>query len=262
MTTFAGPLDAIPLAGLFVGIFLLVLLSVECGWHLGRYIRRSSEHEMEAPVGGMVAAGLGLLAFMLAFTFNMSATRFDARRQVVVEEANAIGTAYLRAGMLPGRQDEIRDLIRDYLDVRLEMVRTGALAEGIRQSEAMQRALWAEAEAIARSSPDSIVVGLFVQSLNEVIDIHARRLAVGVRSRVPGTIWLVLFSVAGISLGAMGYHIGLSGSNRSFVTIAVAIIFSTVIWLIADLDRPREGTLTVSQQAMMDARQMMSSPLP
>jgi len=257
--TFAGPLDTIPLWGLFVGIFLLVLLSVECGWQGGRYLRRSSDHEMEAPVGGMVAAGLGLLAFMLAFTFNMSATRFDARKQVVVEEANAIGTAYLRAGMLPGHQEEIRDLLMNYLDVRLEMVRAGTLAEGIRRSETIHSALWAEAETVARSSPDSIVVGLFVQSLNEVIDTHARRLAIAVRNRVPGTIWLTLFSVAAVSLGAMGYHIGLSGSKRSVVTIAVAIIFSTVIWLIADLDRPQQGTLTISQQAMMDARQMMLS---
>ena len=98
-----GPLDALPLWGLFLVILLLVLLSVEGGYRLGKYRRSRSEQEKEAPVGAMVGATLGLLAFMLAFTFGLAAARFDTRRQVLLDEANAIGTTYLRAGMLPTR---------------------------------------------------------------------------------------------------------------------------------------------------------------
>lgn len=262
MTQLGGPIDMMPLSGLFAVTFLLVMLSVECGWRLGRMRRRQSEPEMDAPVGTMVTASLGLLAFMLAFTFGMAASRFDTRRQLVLEEANALGTTYLRADLLSGRTGEVQELLRNYLDARLDAVRTREIAEGIRISEAIHGKLWAEAVTEARLNPDSVVVGLFIQSLNDVIDLHARRIASGIRTRIPGTIWLGLFTVASFSLGAMGYQVGLAGSRRSLAIVAVAVTFSTVIWLIADLDRPQEGALTVSQQALAEARRGMDPPQP
>ena len=108
-------LDAIPLWALFILTLFLVLLSIEGGYRLGRYRLTRSEHEKEAPVGAMVAAMLGLLAFMLAFTFGLAAQRFDTRRQVLLDEANAIGTTYLRAAMLPERGEELRSLLRKYV---------------------------------------------------------------------------------------------------------------------------------------------------
>jgi|RhiMetdeSRZDD1v2_1073273.scaffolds.fasta_scaffold21094_2 hypothetical protein len=127
----SGPLDALPLWGLFLAILLLILLSVEGGYRLGKYRRSRSEEEKEAPVGAMVGVTLGLLAFMLAFTFGLADARFDTRRQVLLDEANAIGTTYLRAGMLPDRCEDIRTLLRDYVDVRLEAVRSGNVTAGI-----------------------------------------------------------------------------------------------------------------------------------
>jgi hypothetical protein len=106
------------------------------------------------------------------------------------------------------------------------------------------------------------VVGLFVQSLNEVIDLHAKRLQAGLRSRIPGAIWLGLFAVAALSLATMGYHAGLSGTRRSLAILAVAVTFSVVIELIADLDRPQEGVLRISQQALLDVQRSMNPPTP
>jgi hypothetical protein len=255
-----GALDALPLWGFFVAVLLLVLISVEGGYRLGQYRRRRSEQETESPLGAMVGATLGLLAFMLAFTFGTAADRFDSRRQILLDEANAIGTAYLRAGMLPEQRQEIRALLRDYVDTRLQAVQSNRIAEGIRRSEQLQDQLWAKAVILGERNPASIVVGLFVQSLNEVIDIHAKRVTAGVRNRIPGSIWLALLSVAVIALGAVGYHVGLAGTSRSLAQVAVALTFSVVIGLIADLDRPQEGTLTVSQQALVDLRQSMQGP--
>jgi len=257
-----SPLDALPLWGLFFAILLLVLLSVEGGYRIGKYRRSRSEDEKEAPVGAMVGATLGLLAFMLAFTFGLAAARFDARKQVLLDEANAIGTTYLRAGMLPGQREAIRALLRDYVDARLEAVRSGNVTEGIRRSEELLDQLWTHAAAIGENHPTSFVVGLFVQSLNEVIDLHAKRVTVGLRNRIPGAIWVVLFAVAVVSLATMGYHAGLSRTIRSPAEIAVAFTFSAVIGLIADLDRPQEGALKVSQQALVDVRQSMRVPRP
>jgi hypothetical protein len=257
-----GPLDALPLWGLFIFILLVVLLSVECGYRLGKYRRSRSEQEKDAPVGTMVGATLGLLAFILAFTFGLAAARFATRRQVLLDEANAIGTTYLRAGILPERREEIRAFLRDYVGARLEAIRSGNIAEGIRQSENIQHQLWSQAVAVGEKNPNSIVVGLFIQSLNEVIDLHAKRVQAALRSRIPGPIWVGLFAVAALSLATMGYHAGLVGTRRSLAVLAVAFTFSVVIELIADLDRPQEGVLKVSQRALIDLQQSMNVPRP
>src|ERR1041385_3638084 len=109
----AGPIDVLPLWALFVVILLVVLLSVEFGYRLGKYRRSRREEEKEAPLGTMVGATLGLLAFILAFTFGLAAARFDSRRQVLLDEANAIGTTYLRAGIIPERGEQIRGLLQE-----------------------------------------------------------------------------------------------------------------------------------------------------
>src|SRR4030095_13036119 len=244
----------------FVVILVVVLLSVECGYRLGKYRRNRHEQEKETPVGAMVGATLGLLAFILAFTFGWAAARFDTRRQVLLDEANAIGTTYLRAGMLPDRRDGIQALLREYVDTRLEALRSGNIAARVRQSENIQSQLWAHATAVGEKNPNSIVVGLFIQSLNETIDLHAKRVQAGLRSRIPGAIWVGLFAVAALSLATMGYHAGLRGTRRSPSIVACAVTFAVVIELIADLDRPQEGVLRISQQALVDVQRSMNTP--
>ncbi len=251
------PLDIVPLWALLLGIMLVVLLSVEGGYRVGRY-RAGRVHEMETPVGEMVAATLGLLAFLLAFTFGLAASRFDAKRQLLVEEANAIGTTYLRAAMLPDHGDRIRALLRDYVDVRIEAIAPDKLAHSIRRSEALQNELWAAAVPVARDHPDSVIAGLFVQALNDVIDLHTKRLTAALHNRIPFAIWAALYGISVFSFAAMGYHSGLTGATRSLFIVAVAFTFSVVIVLIADLDRSQEGVLKVSPQALIDLRHSMN----
>jgi hypothetical protein len=255
----SGPMDSVPLWGLFGATVAVVLLSIEAGYWLGRYRRRRSEEEKEGPVGAIVAATLGLLGFILAFTFGLAASRFDARRQIVVEEANAVGTTYLRAGLLPdGRGVKIRKLLRDYVDARLDAVETGNIDQLLQRSDRLHRELWKEAEAEGQKHPDSIVVGLFIQSLNETIDIHAKRILVAVRSRIPGVLWGALYLVTILTMAGVGYYGGLTKSNRSLAIVVLAMTFTAIMTLVADLDRPREGFLTVSQQAMIDLNKMMN----
>jgi hypothetical protein len=144
----------------------------------------------------------------------------------------------------------------------LDAVQPGKLAEGIRRSEDIQQKLWTETETLGNQNPNSIVVGLFVQSLNEMIDLHAKRLQAGLRSRIPAAIWIGLFAVAALSLATMGYHAGLSGTRRSLAVITVAVTFAVVVELIADLDRPLEGGLRVGQQALLDVQRSMNPPCP
>jgi hypothetical protein len=256
-----APLDVVPLWAFFLAAVVAIMLAHEFGYRIGRARGRRADKESDGPVGGMVAAELGLLAFLLAFTFGSAASRFDNRRQVLLDESNAIGTAYLRAEMLPEpHRAEVRRLLREYVDVRIAATQGGSVDEAIRRSEALHGKLWAEAVAATEKDPRSIPVGLFVQALNEVIDLHAKRVTVGLRSRIPLPVWVVLFSVAILAFAAMGYHGGLTRTSRSPAVFVVALTFSVVIWLVADLDRPGQGVLEVSQQPMIDLRNSMEAP--
>ena len=133
------PLDLIPLL-LFLPLAIAIgMLAVESGYRLGRWRHALASGEKEAPVAAMVASILGLLAFMLAFTFSLAAARFDARRQAVLEEANAIGTTYLRARLLPEPQrSETRDLLRKYTELRAHHITKTEIAEVIPRSLELQ----------------------------------------------------------------------------------------------------------------------------
>lgn len=250
----SGLLDLLPLWAILPLTIFVALLSVELGYRVARYRLQRSQEEKESPVGGMVGATLGLLAFMLAFTFGLAGSRFEDRRQVLLSEANAIGTTYLRAAMLPEpMRTEARNVLREYVDVRLEAVQPGKLDQALIKSEALHNRLWSLA-VTAVEKDRSAITALFVESLNEVIDLHAKRVMAGLRSRVPGVIWIVLYVLAILAMVIMGYHSGLAHSRRSLAVIALVVGFSSVIFLIADLDRPGQGALRVSQQSMIDLR--------
>jgi hypothetical protein len=252
-----GLLDFLPLWAILPVTIALCLFSVEVGYRIARNRLERSQEEKESPVSGMVAATLGLLAFMLAFTFGLAGSRFEARRQVLLSEANAIGTTYLRAAMLPEpMRTETENLLREYVDVRLEAVESGRLDQALQRSEELHNRLWSLAVA-ATEKDRSPITGLFVQSLNEVIDLHAERVMAGLRSRVPDVIWIVLYALAVLAMILMGYHSGLAHSRRSIAVIPLVLGFSAVLYLIADLDRPGSGTLQVSQQSMIDLRHSM-----
>ncbi len=256
------PLDYLPLWAFFGTTVLLIFLAVEAGLRAGRWRRRRAEPEKEAPVGTVVAASLGLLAFLLAFTFGMAASRLDTRQTLVLDEANAIGTAYLRAALLPEpHRTTIRKLLREYLDLRLQVVRPGMVEQALARSEKLQRMLWAEAVIAGEKNPTP-VTALFLQSLNEVIDLHAKRVAMGLRNRIPFTIWAALYFTAILALAEVGYHAGLSSTTRTPATLALVVMFSGVLCLIADLDRPHEGLLNDCQQALIDLRKSLSPATP
>ena len=248
-------LDLLPLWGLFATTIALVFISIECGYRLGRYRRSHSDQEKEAPVGAIVGATLGLLAFMLAFTFGLAAARFEKRRQLVLDESNAIGTTYLRADFLPEpHSTRIRKLLQQYTTVRLEGALSDNTEESIATSSELHRDLWSEATELMSKDDHSIANALFVHSLNQVIDINAERLSFALRNRLPVSVWLALFALAALAMIALGYQEGLAGSRRTLAVLSLALAFSSVLLLIADLDRPQEGLLRVSQRAMIELR--------
>ncbi len=263
-------LDAIPLWILRVLTTLLFLVALELGFRLGRYRRRMPETEDEGPSGSVVGGALGLLGFMLAFTFSMAGDRFATRKQLVLAEANAIGTAFLRARLLPEPASvEIQDLLREYVNVRLlgaeqpgdtqRMSNEEAIRDAIIASEKLQRDLWSRTEALAQTDARSIAIGLFVESLNEVIDLHSVRVTTGIRFRIPMIIWITLCLLAFLSMVVMGFHGGLASPRRSVGTLFLTLAFVLVLSLIIDLDRGQEGFLQVGQDPLFDVRNSMES---
>jgi CDP-diglyceride synthetase len=245
-------LDSIPLWLLVVSVALSVWVAIELGYRVGRTRAGHPIHEAEAPVGTIVGAILGLLAFFLAFTFSLAATQFEARREMVVEEANAIGTTFLRAGFLPCSQaTEVRRLLDKYVDVRLDVIKERDLEKVISLSDDLHRQLWSEAENAGNLQNDSVTVGLFVESLNALIDVHSKRIQIGLRNRLPPLLWGVLFLLTFFAMAGVGYQKGLFKSLRSPATFIMIVCFSIIIGLIADLDTPQDGFLVVSQEAIL-----------
>ncbi|MBU0714876.1 MAG: hypothetical protein KJ964_05925 [Verrucomicrobia bacterium] len=252
--------DNIPLLLLYVITVAIVFLSVICGFGMGSYTRRHKKSEKEAPVGTLIGAMLGLLAFILAFTFGIASTRFDARKQLLLDEVNAIGTAFLRADFLAYPQSvAARNLLKKYVDILVEATRNPEkLSKALVDSEMLHEQLWSQVTAFAGQNNNSILLGLYIQSLNEVFDLHAQRVTVALRYRIPGSIWLALYFVTMLTMWAVGYDFGRKGVANILISLALALAFSIIILLIADLDRSSEGFLTVSQNPMIELQQKLS----
>jgi hypothetical protein len=259
----AGWFNQIPLGGVFLVSVVVVLLSVTAGYYTGLWRRKRSPAEAEGPVGSVVGALLGLLAFLLAFTFGIAANRFDTRKQLLLDEVNAIGTASLRAELLPEpHRAECLKLLRRYVDIRVELTdHPEKIAEALAESEAIQKQLWAQAVALARADMNSDIGALFVESLNAVFDLQTSRTTVALQYRIPSGVWFGLLLVTIFSMAGVGYQFGLAGRRNPAVHLAMAITFSAVVLLIADLDRTTQGVLRVSQQPMLELQQKLNKPV-
>jgi len=256
----------IPLWAFFSLTIVVSLLAVETGFRLGRY--HSEKHKdqpaQSGPSGAMVTATLALLAFMLAFTFGMASSRFDARRLLVLEESNAVATTFLRAQLLPQpRAAEIQALLREYVDIRVAATtEPGKVVTALARSEELHRLLWLHAQALAQEHPAPMAAVILIQSLNDVISLHSKRVTAGLRSHIPVIIWFTLYFLAIMAMIGMGYQAGSATARRAVVSLFLALAFSSVIALIADLDRGKEGLLRVSQQSMVDLQQRLNDGKP
>lgn len=258
-------MDIIPIWALFIGTIVLVMASIEAGYLLGSVAHRRSPEETESPVSAMAGAILGLTAFILAFTFGIVTDRYDARKGLVREEANAIGTAALRADFLPEPdRDEAKALFKEYLELRVEFAQSRNIEQErvdnlMSETKKIQVRLWDMAVANARKDMNSDVAALYIDSVNQVIDIHALRVALGIQARVPAAIWLVLYALTILGMMGVGYQTGIAGSKRSMARPILALSFALVFLVIAALDRPDTGFIKVTQQPLIDLRDSMES---
>lgn len=254
-------IDSVPLWLNFVFTVALILLSIGGGVSYARLRKRRWGKDTEGAVSTGVGASLGLLAFILAFTFGLTASRFDARKTLLLDEVNSIETAFLRTGLLSEpHRSAFREYLRTYVDIRVELTKHPERAEeAIKRAEALQRQIWSQVTALAELELENpSLVSLFVSSLNQMFDLQTRRVTVVLFYRVPAAMWVVLLSLTVFSMFGMGYLFGMSDRVNWPLVVVLALAFSVVILLIADLDRSgagKPGIIEISSRPMTDLQQ-------
>jgi hypothetical protein len=252
------------LSSVLLAVVLLTLIvgAAGCGLLLGRSLREKRESVSES-FGVLQAALLGFMALILAFGLSLAIGRYDTRRQAVVDDANAIGTTYLRAQTLaePVRSRSLALLVR-YTDVelRLSHVVPGSTAASrtVARGSALQRQLWSLAAQAVQQQPVATAPRLYEDSLNAMIDEQTVRVA-GLSNRVPTEVLLLEIIGAAIALGILGLHVGVLGRGMVAVLLAAAMV-SALLYVTFDLDRPTRGLIQVPDTSLAQLRASMNLP--
>lgn len=238
-----------------VTLFVSMLLVMEFGFRLGRRHRRLTGSEPGENSGAIQGSMLGILALLLGFTFSLALNRYDERSQAVVDEANAIGTAWLRVQLVPEvfRQD-IRELMQQYIGLRvdaahLDLTRTREREQLLQNTDQIIDQLWSLATGAAAQEPNPVSTGLLLQALNDMIDAYGSRDAALAR-HVPEMVLFLLYGTFLMTGCVMGFTAGLGGQRNSFATYIMTGLIVILVFIIIDLDRPRRGLIEINQSSL------------
>jgi hypothetical protein len=235
-------------------ILVTLLVASELGWRVG-HGGRIEDDALRTLVGGIAAAALGLLGLLLGFTLSMAISRYDARRAVIVDEANAIGTLWLRAGLLDGPlESELRSALRDYTDARVDLGRVGSdlgrLRAARERSGKLQGTVWSVVERAAQPGASPAVVSTLVASANEVIDLDELRMS-SLENYVPAPVILLLVGVASVALAFFGWSFGAAERRSTTSMVALAVLLTAVLTVIMDLNRPHRGMIRAGDESLV-----------
>jgi hypothetical protein len=243
-------------------VFAVVGGATIAGYQTGRYLREHHE-TLREPFGVLQGALLGVVALILAFGLTLAVGRYEDRRAATVDEANAIGTTYLRAQLIaePARTASL-GLIRSYTDLAIQISKEVPGSSGMKRTTAAegveQRRLWGLAgQAIARA-PVASAPRLYVDSLNDTFDAQEARLS-SLTNRVPGAVLILEVFGAALALALLGLHISILG--RGIVPLIAAAAMVTLLLLVTfDLDRPTRGVIKVPDTPLVATRASMIPP--
>lgn len=248
---------------LCLGLVLGMLGSLELGMWAGRRWSANNPDEAKPTAGTLEAAVFGLMGLIIAFSFNSASNRFDQRRTLIVEETNAVSTAWMRLDLLPAEaQPRLRELFRNYLDARLatydKLPDVQAAWAEYQRSTAMQRDIWDAATAASAGEGPRDVRLLLLPALNAMFDLSTSRV-MAARVHPPSIVFVMLF---GLALGSMilaGYDMALARSRSWMHILGYTVIMAVTVYVIMDIEFPRLGLIRVDDfdQLMRDLRQSM-----
>jgi len=246
-----------PLALIALVLLALLIGAMEIGRRGSGWLRSrtSSDGASQAVPDHLLSAMLGLLALLLGFTFSLALTRYEARRELVVQEANAIGTTWLRAQLLeePARS-RMLPLMRAYLDARLRWSTTPVSASSLIETDHIQSALWREMGFALRHDSSSQLTRGLMDAMNESFDLASARAAARA-AHIPLEVLLVLLSCALLTAALLG-HV-LEARRHHLATVTLLVLLGLALVMIADLERPVGGAIRISQQPLEDLRASM-----
>ena len=247
------------IAGMFLIPLIVVLVPIFIGQRYGIYHKKISKDLQDAPVGSVVGAAFGLLAFMLAFTFQIAANRYDSRKQLLLDEVTNIRTTYLRAGLIqePIRSDT-KKLLVEYVDLRIDLAKDfSKLDSSLFRTQQILDTLWNFTEILAEKDRSSEVYALFTTSVNDLVDNFNQRITMTFEYRIPPLILWILFFIAFICMITLGYQFGISGTGSFRINLLLALIFAVVMLLILALDRPETGLAKLNQKPMLTLQKQL-----
>ena len=257
--------ESVPIGVVFALMVIIALLAIEFGLWLGKRSKRKLNDASLQPIATVVGAVLGMMAFVIALTFGSANGRFDDRKSALLEDVTAIQTAYLSANLLPEpHRTTVRSLLRDYVHMRVGIVyaygRPDRLQLVQRRAEALQHLMWAHVESLSKLDKHSRVQIVFASALNDVFNLHTKRVVLGAYYQIPVFVWVALLLASTVAMFAVGFQFGVSGGRRIAVAnLALSLTFALVMLLAIDLDRTGEGLVAVNQQPMVNLYQNMTS---
>jgi uncharacterized membrane protein YoaK (UPF0700 family) len=244
-----------------------MVLAIESGFRIGRRRKAKVSDAARNHVTNLQSSILGILALLLGFTFSLALQRFDGRSEAVVHEANAIGTTWLRAQLLPPAvRGSVQTTLRDYIDLRVReghhtLADHAARRALMAQAGELQTTLWNEAQRAVDADPRPVTTGLFIQALNDMIDALGTRDAALAR-HVPEIVLMLLYATFLMTGAIVGYTAGVAGHRPSLVSYILVVLIVVLVFIILDLDRPRRGWIEVSQQPLVDLQQSIHATPP
>lgn len=243
-----------------VGLFLGMLICLEIGYRIGRYGAEKHLDLAHEGTGTIETAVFGLLGLLLAFTFGGAMSRQEVRRALIVEEVNAIGTAYLRLDLLPAaEQPGMRQLFRQYLDARLsgyeKLLQRNVANQEFARAAAMQQQIWSRAVIAGENDSTHNIPRILLPALNNMIDVTTSR-AIALDTHLPALIFLLLICVALLSALLAGHVMAKRKHRSALHMILYAAIISVTIYAVLDLDEPRSGLIRLDRadQALIELR--------
>jgi hypothetical protein len=246
-----------------MGLFFGMLLLLEAGRRIG--IRRAAQdpEKARAGLGAVDGAVFGLMGLLVAFTFSGAVARFDARRQLIVEETNDIGTAYLRLDLLPAStQPALRDSFRRYVESRLavygKLPDIAAAKDELAKSAQLQRDIWTQTVAACRAAESPATTTLLVSALNAMIDITTSR-TMAAQMHPPLSIFVMLFGLCLASALLAGYGMAASTTRSWLHMVGFAAVTALAVYVILDIEFPRFGLIRIDafDQALVELRESM-----
>ena len=251
-----------------IALLMVALLvgACEIGFRAGSR-KHDAPETFRTLMSGIGAATFGLLALLLGFTLAMAIGRWDARRDALVAESNAIGTLSLRAGLFEESvRDPLRASLQEYTDARIAMVSAGGDLDRFRaarqMSESLQPEIWSAVERAGTLETSPAKLSSLITATNELIDIHELRLA-AIENFLPASLFLLLLGVAAVAIYLLAWSFGAAGHGGRIATLAIPLLVATVLFLIMDINRPQRGTFQVGVDTLERVQDSISeSPTP